>query len=314
MNPRLPSFKNPEWNLDWLSDSILYCEDPRSILRMKALAACNPSVRVMEDVLELAVRFGIPFQLYIRSSRITAYAPPGISPLTEATQYSVYEQGSNDLPLVHGVGGRAATYGRYLAQLNHLLERPNAVAFIGLGGVLRYVAELYNPGIIKRYLRGPSLQLSYHNKGASLLVTRAGYNEFYVTDEVSHSEITLLLGHIPHERPGAESTLWPPPEIMESDSPHMRGYISSGAYDILENLKDDYVRKKKYRWRTAAEWKEYFRVGGKGDHAPAVIPSDSDFDLGTKLFARSYPKDWSGMEVSEIVIPEKFTSPPSRQD
>ncbi|KAJ7482591.1 hypothetical protein FB451DRAFT_1029787 [Mycena latifolia] len=314
MDPRLPPFVSPTWNLDWLSDAILYCEDPRSVLRMKALPACNPSVRVMEDVLELAVRFGIPFQLFIRSSRVTAYTPAGISPLTEATQFSVYEQGFNDLPLSHGVGGPAATYGRYLSQLNHLLARPNAVAFIGMGGVLRYVAELYNADIIQRFLRGPSLQLSYHNKGASLLVTRNAYSEFYVTDEVSHGEVMLLLGHIPHARPGADSTLWPPPEIMESDSPHMTGYISSGVFDILENLKNDLVQKKKYKWRTAAEWKEYFRVGGKGDHAPAVIPTDSDFDLGAKLFARSYPKDWSNMEVSEIEIPEKFDSPPSRQD
>ncbi|KAJ7443798.1 hypothetical protein FB451DRAFT_1413425 [Mycena latifolia] len=314
MEPRMPALNPEDWDIAWLSDALFMCEDPRSVIRLKTLTACNGNIRVMEDVLELAVRFGIPFQLYIRSSQVCSFGPSRVSPLAANTLGSVYEPGFNDLPLFHGVGGGAATYGWYRSQLYHLLDRPHAVAFIGMGGVLSYVASLYNPELVKRFMQGPSLQLTHQNKGASIRMERSGYSEFYVTDEVSNSEIQLLLGHIPNERPGVDATLWPPPEVMENESPHMTGYLSSSAYNILENLKEDFLRKRKFKWRTSADWKGYFRIGGKGKYALRVVPKDRDFEQGKRLLARSYPLEWSGRSLAEIQIPEKFESPPSRQD
>ncbi|KAJ6457203.1 hypothetical protein C8R47DRAFT_995798, partial [Mycena vitilis] len=191
---------------------------------------------------------------------------------------------------------------QYEANLNNLLGRPQAVAFIGLGGVLRYVAELYEENLVYRFAQGPSLQVTQFDKGEAYLYTRDGEEDFYTTDGVSHSEVGILLGTLPGAHPGQERTLWPSPEVFENESPHMRGYLLEGAYAILENLRKDIFVRKAYRWRTRSQWKEYFRVGCKRVHEPDIIPSDGDFGRGEDIFKCSFPINWLNMEIADMKL------------
>jgi hypothetical protein len=86
----------------------------------------------------------------------------------------------------------------------------------------------------------------------------------------------------------------------------MRGYLSEGSYLILSNLRRDILERKRYKWRTYSQWKEYFRVGAKGDHEPKSIPKVKDFEAGMELIQRAFPINWLDMDIGEIVLPEVF--------
>ncbi|KAJ7811861.1 hypothetical protein B0H13DRAFT_1541333, partial [Mycena leptocephala] len=217
-----------------------------------------------------------------------------------------YAPGYVDQPLIWtGPGGGPAVYGQYEGRVGPLLQRPEAIAFVPMGGVCRFVAEVYDEDIVYRYARGPSLQVSEFDEGEGRQIDRFDGSAFYTTDRVSNSEIFLLLGHIAGANSGADRTLWPTPEVFECKSPHMRGYLSDGAYAILENLCRDIIEKKRYKWRTYSQWKEYFRVGSKRDHEPKSIPRKRDLEVGAEMIKRVFPINWLDMEIGDIVLPEE---------
>ncbi|KAJ7142939.1 hypothetical protein C8R44DRAFT_726232 [Mycena epipterygia] len=303
-HPVMPALDGLSWNAEWLENAIIVCHDERNLVRLKAIAVCYGMGRI-EDVLTLALQFGMSFSLYVKMGEVRRFSDHQISALRRRTLASLYTPGYADVPLTYGLGG-AALFGQYEGQLFHLLDRPHAVAFIAMGGILRYVASLFNEDLVHRFIQGPSIQVSEHMKGASFLLTKHGEETFYTTDQVSNSEISLLLGHLPHGHPNSEATLWPTPALLESKCPHFRGYISKGAYAIFENLRVDIMVNHKYVWRTRVMWKEYFRVGSYGKYAPKVVPATQDFEDGMKLFARSFPIDWTNKVVADILIPEEF--------
>ncbi|KAJ7793229.1 hypothetical protein B0H13DRAFT_1492518, partial [Mycena leptocephala] len=267
------------WNKEWLAKAILVCDDERSYWRLKAYAAVYPGLTKIEELLEVAIRLAIPFALYIKRSDVRDFRDLNVSSLDLNTLGALYAPGYVDLPLTWtGVGGGPAAYNQYEARMGPLLARPEAVAFIGHGGVVRFVAEVYEENLVYRFAQGPSLQVSQFDKGEAVLLHRNGEGTFYTTDRVSPSEIYLLLGHIAGANPSADRTLWPTPEVFECESPHMRGYLSLGCHAILDNLRRDIIEFKRYKWRTYSQWKEYFRVGSKRIHEPKVVPKKRDFD------------------------------------
>ncbi|KAJ6465891.1 hypothetical protein C8R47DRAFT_1224206, partial [Mycena vitilis] len=223
--PSVGEYNCLPWSTEWLAKSILVCEDTRSMWRLKTYAAVRRDITQMKDLLEIGIRFGIPFALYIKRKDVRCFRDSTVSPLSLNTLSALYQPGYEDLTLVWGKGGAPGAYVQYEANLNNLLSRPQAVAFIGLGGVLRYVAELYEENLVFRFAQGPSLQVTQFDKGEAYLYTRDGEEDFYTTDRVSHGEVGILLGTLPGAHPGQERTLWPTPEVFESESPHMRGYL-----------------------------------------------------------------------------------------
>ncbi|KAJ7870523.1 hypothetical protein B0H13DRAFT_1634715 [Mycena leptocephala] len=249
----------------------------------------------------------LPFALFIKRSDVRNYRNTEISALDSKTLGALYTPGYVDLPLVWtGAGGAPAVYGQYESRVGSLLKRPEAVAFVPFGGVCRFVAEVYDENLVYRYTQGPSLQVSEFDEGEGRQIDRLEGSVFYTADRVSNSEIFLLLGHIAGANSGADRTLWPTPEVFECESPHMRGYLSEGAYAILANLRRDIIDLKRYKWRTYSHWKEYFRVGSKRDHEPRAVPKKKDFESGAEMILRAFPINWLEMEIGDIVLPEKF--------
>ncbi|KAJ7798604.1 hypothetical protein B0H13DRAFT_2391528 [Mycena leptocephala] len=303
--PRIAPYEALRWNARWLNKAILVCKDERSLIRLKTYAALFQSLTKFEDVLEMGIRFGIPFQLFIPLNEALQFSKE-VTSLVESTLTAMYTPGYVDAPMTWSAGSAEAQYEVYKVRLLGLLSRPHAAAFIPMGGVARYVAELYESDLVSRYAEGPSIQVSKYQKGQMMLVERDGKEVAYTTDQVSHSEVSTLLGRIPGSQPAADSTLWPPQELLESDSAHMRGYISTGAYDLLMYLSHAIVREERYVWCTRAEWKSFLHSGSKGKYAPLTVPSKSDFEEGKKLLKRSFPVSWLNAEVANISLPETF--------
>ncbi|KAJ7881651.1 hypothetical protein B0H13DRAFT_1629950 [Mycena leptocephala] len=236
------------------------------------------------------------------------FRDPTLTQLARSTLGSLFTPGYVDAPMARSANGPEAQYVLYEGGLYHLLARPEAIAFLYAGGVLKFVAEAYSKDLAHRLVKGPSAQVTEFQKGKTLRVMQAGESVFYTTDQISNSEISILLGHIPGEHPGTDTTLWPSPAIFEKYSTHMRGYVSSGVNDILERLRRSIIDDKCYIWRTRAEWREFMRVGAKGKFAPSKIPSSLDFTEGQRLLDRCLPISWQHAPVLDIELPERVNT------
>jgi hypothetical protein len=139
-----------------------------------------------------------------------------------------------------------------------------------------------------------------------------GQSTLCITDQVTDVEVAILLSHVKGKNSDQERSLWPPQALLEQHSLHVRGYLSTGAYSLLEYLSNRILVEKTFDWKTKNEWKAYLRGGAKGLYAPSVVPTKADFEEGWHILDDSFPADWQHAPVSKIVLPEKF-DPHSRR-
>ncbi|KAK6992123.1 hypothetical protein R3P38DRAFT_3226730 [Favolaschia claudopus] len=308
LEPEQGEYSELSWKALWFNQGVLVFEDPRTLLRLKTLVALYPlALNTMRSVLEYALRYGMPFEIYIPVAWADSFRDASLSDLSRSLLPSIYGAGYSDQLMTWAGLGEEHQYGLYLESLLRLLVRPNAVAFVSMGGVCKFIAETYAPDIVGRFVQGPSAQVSEFAKGKTKRLENLGRdNGIYTCDQVSPAEVSMLLGHIKGKTAGSDKTLWPPQAVLEKYSPHVRGYLSTGAYKMLCHLRDKIVIEKSYEWRTRPDWVTYVRLGAKGRFAPAVIPSQGDFDHTARLLRYSFPRDWSCEKVVNVLVPEMF--------
>jgi hypothetical protein len=272
---------------------------------MKIYAAYHEVEDVVE-ILTLAIRFGLQFGLYVKVDEVLEFRNRNVTHLDSQTLGAIYAPGYVDECLSYGLGEIAA-YTKYLSILGVLLIRPNAIAFIYAGGVLSFVAQMYDKDLVPRLMRGSSMQVSEYNKGDTVKIADVNGDLFFaVSDCVSPSEISMLLGHVATGNPQTETWLWPPPALIERESRHTQGMWTAGFYNILENLKAQ-ILDGHYEWRTRKAWISYFRAGNKGTFAPSIAPpSKATFEEGNALIRRAFPVDWNHRPTLSIAVPEIF--------
>jgi hypothetical protein len=307
LDPRAPAYDPLPWNLAWLAKAYFATDDKHTVPRLKALAALfSDEMDSMTVVLEYAMRFGVSFEIYSKLQDAGEHRNMQLSPLALNTLPAMYDLGYSDQVMTWAGNSDAAQYGIYLGSIFTLLQRPNAVAFIAMGGVCKYVAELFAPDLAYRFAQGPSEQVSEFGKGKTARLIINGQSTLCITDQVSPIEIAMLLGHVKAKNSEQERSLWPSPAILECHSLHFRGYLSEGAYKQLEYLRHRIVVEKIYDWKSKAEWKAFLRGGSKEENAPRVVPAKSDFEDGWKILDKSFPLDWQHTPIGDIVLPERF--------
>jgi hypothetical protein len=122
---------------------------------------------------------------------------------------------------------------------------------------------------------------------------------------VSEGEIRSLCGFISRGNPAADLFLWPLPTWIEEESLHYHGAWTHGFYLFLENLRVAVVEKKRYTWRTEAQWRRFIKNGNKGAFkAREVFPED--FKRGERIVGNTFPADWNKQRITDIVLPEIF--------
>ncbi|KAJ7065962.1 hypothetical protein B0H15DRAFT_972268 [Mycena belliarum] len=174
------------WDLEWIDCTFLVLKDRRTHMHMKVYAACSGKSDVLE-ILTLALKFRLAFGIYVDSAEVRKFRSAKICALTRNTLGYLYAPGYIDVQLVYGLGNEEC-YGAYIAKVGSLLSRPHAIAFIGMGGILSFVAQLYDPHLLFRFLRVPSLQVSEYQKGDQILHMVDGNEIFLIADSVSPSE------------------------------------------------------------------------------------------------------------------------------
>ncbi|KAJ7140424.1 hypothetical protein C8R46DRAFT_921270 [Mycena filopes] len=296
------------WNLDWTDKVILVCEDERTIPRLKAWAACC-GITDKADLLRMAMAYGVPFALYVRQSDVHNLGMVELHDdlLREALKAS-YSVGFTETPLPHGQGG-TLLYGQYINQVSALLQRPHAIAFVQAGGILSFLAQMYDTYLIHRYMEGPSFQVREFAKGRTLWVD----GELFTTDQVSEGEISILIGKVSTGKALKDTFLYPHPSWLEAESEHFHGAWTEGAWKFLQNLYKKHTVKKDYEWLTEREWRKRISNANKGAFRPSYVPTDDDFVEGLAVTSRAFPSEWNKKPLLSIQIPESLTSSADRE-
>ncbi|KAJ7139628.1 hypothetical protein C8R44DRAFT_605783 [Mycena epipterygia] len=232
------------WNVKWLEKAVFVFKDPRTHLRLKLSAACDPDVRDPMDVLNLAWRYCYPFHLFIPATDVPEFCERTVSDVNTLTIPAMYEPGFLEHFISWGNGGPALK-AAWLNSAKEVLNRPEAVAFISEGGILSCLAQVLDPDLIFRFVQGPSLQVTQYAQGESFLekTLRPGERtRFFTTDRVSFGEKLILVGHIPGGSSSSDTSLFPMPDVFEEESNHYRGMVGQCALNIIDNLFKDLDR------------------------------------------------------------------------
>ncbi|KAF8177939.1 hypothetical protein K438DRAFT_2180567 [Mycena galopus ATCC 62051] len=106
--PRYAPYEDLQWNAKWLAQGKLVCPQ-RSALKLKSIVALRPGIRQTSDILELAIRYGIPFAIFVKRSNVREFRDILVPPFILKTLGSIYEPGFNDITLNWSkTGGNAA--------------------------------------------------------------------------------------------------------------------------------------------------------------------------------------------------------------
>ncbi|KAJ7729519.1 hypothetical protein DFH07DRAFT_969483 [Mycena maculata] len=149
--PPLPATSEWYWNLDWLNKAIIVCDDPCAILQMKTWVVVSGITDVV-FLFNMAIRYGVPFKLMVKQSDVRKIDLVELhiqASWVEALQ-GLYAPGFTETNLDYGKGG-ATTYHRYRDQVDALLKCPHTTAFIAAGGILSFLAQLYDDEIVSRF-------------------------------------------------------------------------------------------------------------------------------------------------------------------
>ncbi|KAJ7315395.1 hypothetical protein DFH08DRAFT_1040110 [Mycena albidolilacea] len=153
--PKKPAYDPLSWNTNWLDKAYFVAEDLRTVARLKALCALFPDeLDNMQVVLEYALRFGMPFELYTKMQDAGEFRSYQLSTLAMNTLPSVYNMGYADQIMTWAGASDASQFGIYMGSIYQLLQKPNAIAFIAKGGVCKFVAELFAPDLVYRFRFG----------------------------------------------------------------------------------------------------------------------------------------------------------------
>ncbi|KAF8208332.1 hypothetical protein K438DRAFT_1755026 [Mycena galopus ATCC 62051] len=293
-------------NREWFNSAILVC-DIRSMARMRAWAAVCP-ITDIAVVLMMALACGVPFELYVDEAKVDSIGvTPMFSALMRKTLEAIYSPGYSETHLTYGSGG-GELYARYSSQILGLLACPHAIAFLYLGGVCSFIAQLYNEELINRFLEGPTVQVREYHKGKSFwLPDEVGRTRWTYALDVSEGEVSLLLGHVPTGDSRTETWLWPKPEWLENKSDHFQGGAwTKEAYGFLKALENKLLVRKEYVWRTKKDWLRYISGGNRRAFAAEYVPMDDDFTKCLAMIKKAFPTDWDKKIVGDIELPEEF--------
>ncbi|KAF8206728.1 hypothetical protein K438DRAFT_2013843 [Mycena galopus ATCC 62051] len=304
------SEQEPIWNLDWLRCSKIMSDHPQSMLLLKCAAAIGnfPDVTYM---LNAAIKHGIPFRIFVLQENVRNVWIADVMTTMEARSLrAMYAPGYTEIPLDYGTGG-AACYARYLRQVEELLRRPHAPALVALGGAASFIALAYDENLADRFRQGPSLQTSRFGGGEVRLEVYNGVESLYTAEQISDSEISVLCGHISRGNHQTDAYLWPLPRWIHEISEHWTGGWSTVFHSFMENLRVSIMDRRNYRWRSEREWRSYIRNGNRGAFMSDVV-KEAVFEEGNRLMKESFPLDWEGAALADLVLPEMYNPSTAR--
>ncbi|KAJ6568331.1 hypothetical protein DFH09DRAFT_1080710 [Mycena vulgaris] len=247
-DPRMYLPKNVVWDPLFLEKGILVFDSPDAQVRMRAWAAIFNNMNRIENLLNLAIRFAIPFFIFIRARDIPSFESKSIPEAERRTLPGTLEPGFTDTRLMW-LGGEA-TRASFLDLVAKMLWRPYAGAFLCLGGF---------------YHRGFMLRAAVQSANGE-----PGEEEMLARDQVSSDEVNLLFGYINKGDPSSDLYLFPPQWLLEEECPgHFHGIMSPAAQGLFEYLIGRIASPAiSGCWRTVGKWRSFLRSADRKKFVP----------------------------------------------
>lgn len=217
----------------------------RAELRLKrwALEAGENNYR---DLLRQALQRGLPILTLISLDRAHEFAPPEVASLPLLTSLkNGYRDQVPTLPK-----NATERWLPYLQRVEDLLQRPQARAFLGCGGILWRLAVWFGKELLlARALEGPSLAVTRFKRGDVVICSGSSC----VDDSVSPEEVDVLLGRFSQ---GKENYYLWPPENWFAVSKHWSGeWDESNEEWFLERMAE--VQNGTQGPKTMGGWKKW---------------------------------------------------------
>lgn len=293
-----------EWHPELLRFGHLIVRNQTTRVRMRYWAACFPGLEDIRHVLNLAIMRGVRFEIGVKLEHMEYFRPKVISTLDQNTSKQPHEAGFTETKLEYGSGG-ITLRDTYIAKLGEILRRPNAGALIGLGGPASWIARQYGgDDIIRKFMNGPSLIITWHNKGANDSKDKDAQHLHW--DEATSQELAALFGHISTSKLGDDMWFFPTEEVLLEYSKRYSGEWNRATEMLFrrinEELNSDFPRP-----RTKEEWRGYVR---QSDHVPreahlVKIPNEFFVEAEQRL-QEAFGESWHKQRASHIIVPERY--------
>lgn len=288
---------NAVWNPFFLQHGVLYVEADAEV-RLRLWANCIDGWDGIGDVLVRAINHGVAFRIGVKPQDLYVFRPKVVT-LRDLATSVYYETGFVDRPLEYGRGG-LELYGRYRAELLKVLDRPHARAVIAMGGPLAWIAKRYVGGeLIQRYMDGPSIQVSVHQKG---WLDQESFT-YAQADRISAEEENTIYGYVKYGDNEVDKTLWPTAAALRKALGHFRGEwnpICEAAYTTIFNK----LQNGQIELKTRSAWVHWLRSPDHGDKKAAFVPSPSDFEAALARIKEGFSEEWNRAALHEINVPE----------
>ncbi|KAJ7263770.1 hypothetical protein C8J57DRAFT_1512572 [Mycena rebaudengoi] len=228
------------WSELWLSKAILVFHSKEVQIRVRTFANLRSDVENVVDVLNLMIRYGLPLTLYLKEEDIKIFRRPHLSVRELGLVAASYEPGHVESPL-QDLGSPESTYGAYTSRLDGIFARAHTPSFIAEGGMLSWIAQLYAPDLVARFMEGPSIRVTEFRRGQYMNGRRRGApGETFTRDCISPDEKELLYGRISNAKDSSRTKyLWPPQWLLEESSVHFHGIMNAGCQALFDNIVED---------------------------------------------------------------------------
>lgn len=287
------------WNPNFLAHGILFVT-PATEVRMRLWANCLDGWNGISDIIDRAINHNVAFRLGITPDKAPLFRPSLISQNDRAA-HVFYEAGYKDPPLTFGMGGRDL-YRRYQASLLQFLARPHAAAVIAMGGPVAWIGKRYGGSeLVQRYLNGPSIQVTVHQKGY-VDPDSAVYAQ---SDQISPEEEDIIYGHISYGSTQSDEWMFPTSNMLGIALTHWRGEwnpVCEDAYrEIFKKLESGTGEPK-----TKREWVTWLRGPSHGAKKPQYVPDEAEFLVALERLTESFGTSWNAAPLATLSVPEPW--------
>ena len=297
--------KDMTWNPLLLQHGILMYWDLESQVRMRYWSLCATGISTISEILGRAILHSVRFAIGIQARDIEIFRPEKLSETDRLLSSRTYEPGFIEMTLEAGLGPAFAD--RYFGKLADILRRPHARALIGRGGPASWIARMYGDSLVQKFMTGPSLQVTFHEKG--LFDSKDRRPVFARCDDLTPGELDLVYGHI--RSGGGDHNKWvfPTPELLDELCNHWSGEWNDQLEFVFQEIQKELMGPNT-RARSRGDWRTFFHQSNRGEHAPERRLTIHDFsDWRNDMVEGGFTDDWNKKNIREIEYPEYFRPP-----
>ncbi|KAJ7823365.1 hypothetical protein B0H13DRAFT_1659102, partial [Mycena leptocephala] len=161
-------------------------------------------------------------------------------------------------------------------------------------------------GLVKKALKGPSIQVSVHHARANDSGDEGGLDLFW--DDVSEGDREAVFGYIQGKTPEQDTWLFPPDAMFEEFSDHYYREWNPFCDKTFRHLKSE-LDAGRGKCRTRSDWKRYFQSSNRGTQKPKVVVNREFIEEGVAhVQGTFYYRSWNKRRLVDLAreLPPQF--------